>query len=228
MFYWKQKKIIDAYIDDKDIHDILNHPFLRFSFLSNKCKGLLKNEITPLLWVGIALAAGINFFNRNLLGYFFERALFCNIDDLPPFAGMNQFPMHLYNLTQSNFKQALVSSGAVPIIMEGVSDINGVPGMFRDGGIVDYHLDIPFLPDSESLVLYPHFYQNITPGWFDKKLNRKPCQKNMDNVVLVAPSDKFVKNLPFEKIPDRKDFITFQGRDKERMDYWEKVVKENK
>jgi len=221
------KKIIDAYIDDKDISDILHHPFLRFSFLSNKCKGLLKKESAPLLWLGIGLAAGINLFNRNWLGYFFERALFCNIDALPPFADMNQFPMNINNLTQSNFKQALISSGSVPIIMEGVADIHGVPGMFRDGGILDYHLDIPFLQDNESFVLYPHFYQKITPGWFDKKLNRKPCQKNMDNVVLVAPSDKFVKGLPFEKIPDRKDFITFKGRDKERMEYWEEVVINN-
>ncbi len=222
------EKILDAYISDNGIDDILNHPFLRFSFLSCKCKGLLKNEITPLLWLGLGLAAGMNLLNRNLLGYFFERALFCNTNTLPPFAGMNQFPMNIYGLTQSNFKQALLSSGAVPVVMQGVSDINGVPGVFRDGGIIDYHLDMPFLPDNDSLVLYPHFYEKITPGWFDKKLNRKPCQKNMDNVLIVAPSDKFVKSLPYEKIPDRKDFITFKGKDRERMDYWEIVVKKNK
>jgi hypothetical protein len=170
----------------------------------------------------------MNIFSRNSLGWFVERALFCNIDALPPFATMNQFPMNIYGLTQSNFKQALLSSGSVPVVMQGVSDINGVPGVFRDGGIIDYHLDIPFLPDNDSLVLYPHFYEKITPGWFDKKLNRKPCQKNMDNVLIVAPSDKFVKSLPYEKIPDRKDFITFKGKDRERMDYWEIVVKKNR
>jgi hypothetical protein len=222
------EKILDAYIGDNDIDDILNHPFLRFSFLSCKCKGLLKNEITPLLWLGLGLAAGMNIFSRNSLGCFVERALFCNIDVLPPFATMNQFPINIYGLTQLNFKQALLSSGSVPVVMQGVSDISGVPGVFRDGGIIDYHLDIPFLPDNDSLVLYPHFYEKITPGWFDKKLNRKPCQKNMDNVLIVAPSDKFVKSLPYEKIPDRKDFITFKGKDRDRMDYWEIVVKKNK
>jgi hypothetical protein len=225
---FEAKKIIDSYIDDNDIHDILNHPFLRLSFLSNKCKGFLKKEATPLIWLGLGLAAGMNLFSRNTLGYFFERALFCNINALPPFAGMNQFPMNIYDLTQSNFKQALLSSGSVPVVMEGVSDIHGVPGMFRDGGVIDYHLDIPFLPDNDSLVLYPHFYEKITPGWFDKKLNRRPDHNNMKNVVLIAPSESFVQTLPFKKIPDRKDFMTFKGKDRERMDYWEIVVKKNR
>jgi len=197
---FEARKIIDAYIDDNEIKDMLNHPFLRLSFLSSKCKckGLLRKETTPLLWLGLGLAAGMNLFNRNTLGAFFERALFCNcnIEPLPPFGGMNQFPLNIYGLTHLNFKQALLSSGSVPIIMEGVSDVHGVPGVFRDGGVIDYHLDIPFLPDKESIVLYPHFYEKITPGWFDKKLNRKPNPKNMENVVLIAPSDKFVKSLP--------------------------------
>jgi hypothetical protein len=37
-----------------------------------------------------------------------------------------------------------------------------------------------------------------------------------------------VKSLPFAKIPDRKDFNTFKGKDKERMAYWKKVVEKNK
>ncbi|MCP4671841.1 MAG: patatin-like phospholipase family protein [Desulfobacula sp.] len=225
---FEAEKIIDSYIDDKDIHDILNHPFFRLNFLSNKCKGFLKKEITPLIWFGLGLAAGMNLFSRNALGYLFERALFCNKNALPPFVHMNQFPMGTYGLTQLNFKKALLSSGSVPIVMDGVSDINGVPGMFRDGGIIDYHLDIPFLPDDDNLVLYPHFYEKITPGWFDKKLNRRHDDENMKNVVLIAPSNYFVQSLPFKKIPDRKDFMAFKGKDKERMDYWEITVRKNR
>ena len=222
------KKILDSYIKESDINHILNHPFLKINFLSCRCKNLLQKENSSLLLTGLGLAAGANLFNRNLLGFFFERALFCNDHYPPPFFAMDQFPMRMHGLTETNFKQALLSSGSVPVIMEGVSDIEGVPGMYRDGGIIDYHLDIPFLPGSDSLVLYPHFYQKITPGWFDKKLNRKPCQKNMESVVLAAPSDKFVNELPFRKIPDRKDFIDFQGRDRERINYWETAVRKNR
>jgi len=112
--------------------------------------------------------------------------------------------------------------------MQGVSDIKGAQGCFRDGGILDYHLDIPFLPNDDGLVLYPHFYETITPGWFDKHLNRKPLKKNMKNVLLVAPSKQFVQNLPFKKIPDRKDFHFFAGKDKERQTYWKKVTQLNR
>ena len=220
-------RILHAYIEDDEIEHILNHPFMRISFLANKCKGLLKSENLLLQGLGVALAAGVNRLSRDGLGRFFKRALFCAPGEDPPFASMNQFPIGIYRLNESNFKEALLSSGSIPLAMEGVSGIPGAPGVFRDGGILDYHLDIPFLPDEEGLVLYPHFYEHITPGWLDKSLNRKPDEKNMENVVLVAPSSRFVESLPFGKIPDRQDFKTFFRKDKERMGYWKKVVERN-
>jgi len=222
------RRILDAYIDDEQIDDMLHHPFMKICFLSNKCRGLLKQDTLALQWVGLILAAGVNLLSRNGLGYFLERALFCGPGQSPPFAAMDQFPMNHYGLTPANFKSALLSSGSIPIAMEGVSNIDGAPGIFRDGGILDYHLDIPFSPHSDNLVLYPHFYETITPGWFDKGLHRKPSDKNMENVVLVAPSSSFVEDLPFKKIPDRKDFMTFKGKDGERRDYWRIVLEKNK
>ncbi|MBW1897236.1 MAG: patatin-like phospholipase family protein [Deltaproteobacteria bacterium] len=223
----ESRRILHAYIEDDEIEHILNHPFMRISFLANKCKGLLKSENLFLQGLGVALASGVNRLNRDGLGHFFERALFSASREDPPFASMNQFPMRIYRLTESNFKEALLSSGSIPLAMEGVSGIAGVPGVFRDGGILDYHLDIPFLPDEDGLVLYPHFYEHITPGWLDKSLNRKPDEKNIENVVLVAPSNRFVESLPFGKIPDRQDFRTFFRKDKERMGYWKSVVQRN-
>ena len=221
------RNIINAYIPDDSVRDIIQHPAMRISFLSNRCKGLMRSDTRLAQLAGLGIAAGCNLISRNSLGYFFERALFCNTRPKPPFAGMDQFPITCCDLTPSNFKAALLSSGSIPLAMQGVNNIPGIPGMYRDGGIVDYHLDIPFLPGNDGLVLYPHFYEQITPGWFDKSLNRKPDPNHMDNVVLVAPSKKFVKRLPYQKIPDRKDFKTFYQRDKERMDYWKKVLKMN-
>jgi hypothetical protein len=224
----KTKQILDAYIDDKEINAMLDHPFMKICFLANQCRGLLKQDLLVVQGMGLILAAGVNLLSRSGLGYFWKRALFSSPGSCPPFAGMEQFPMNRYGLTPANFKSALLSAGSIPLAMEGVSDINGAPGVFRDGGILDYHLDIPFLPDSDNLVLYPHFYPTITPGWFDKPLDRKPSGKNMENVVLVAPSPAFVEDLPFKKIPDRKDFITFKGKDAQRMGYWKNVLEQNK
>ncbi len=225
---YESLRILHAYIEDDEIEYMLDHPFMRISFLSNKCRGLLKSENLLLQGLGIALAAGANRFSRRALGRFLERALFRAPGEDPPFSSMDEFPLETHRLTPSNFKAALLSCGSIPVSMEGVSNIPGVPGVFRDGGVLDYHLDIPFLPDSDGLVLYPHFYEQITPGWFDKSLNRKPDEKNVENVVLVAPSSRFVASLPFGKIPDRKDFRTFFGRDRERTTYWHNVVERNR
>lgn len=223
-------RIMDAFIDEKGIEEILNHPFLKLSFLTDRCRGLLASESLPLQWAGLGLAAGANLIRRDLLGLFFQRALFHIKGGVPPFSAMNQFPIQCHDLTAINFRNALLASGSIPVVMAGVHDIPGVSGMYRDGGILDYHLDIPFLPkqDQENLALFPHFFDRITPGWFDKKLNRKPDPDNMAQVVLIAPSPEFVRTLPLGRIPDRKDFIVFRGRDADRMALWRKAAAMNR
>jgi hypothetical protein len=218
-------RILHTYIDDGEIEAILAHPFMRISFLSNRCKGLLKSENRAVQLAGLALAAGVNRIDRNRLGWFLERALFYDGREKPNFAAMNQFPISINRLTRTNFKTALLSSGSIPYAMEGIANIGGVPGMFRDGGILDYHLDIPFLKEGDDgLVLYPHFYGHITPGWFDKSSNRAPDPGHMATVVLVTPSSRFVERLPFGRIPDRQDFKTFFQKDEERIANWKKVA----
>ena len=65
----------------------------------------------------------------------------------------------------------------------------------------------------------------IVPGWLDKSIKwRKHDPGLLKNVVFVAPSEKFLKSLPFGKIPDRTDFVTFAGRDRERLAYWNEVI----
>ena len=96
--------------------------------------------------------------------------------------------------------------------------------MYRDGGIIDYHFDLSFGPD-EGLVLYPHFYDKPTPGWFDKGLKRRvPHKSSYDNVVMLVPSKSFIASLPFGKIPDRKDFENLEAD--ARIRYWQTVLKE--
>lgn len=219
------RHMINAFIADDAIEALLCHPTRRINFLSNRCKGLLAYENKLLQSMGMLTSALGNAISRNALGLCFERALFVSPKALPPFANMNQFPIKTHELNKKNFKAALLSSGSIPIAMQGVSDIDGIKGVFRDGGILDYHLDIPFLPpDDESLVLYPHFYPHIIPGWFDKFTWRKATERYLEQVVLIAPSAEFINQLPYQKIPDRKDFKTFVNDDKARIRYWKETV----
>lgn len=65
-------------------------------------------------------------------------------------------------LNAGNLRQALLASGSIPMVMEGVRDLPGAgAGTFRDGGLLDYHLDLPYSGD--DIVLYPHFTDRVIP-----------------------------------------------------------------
>ncbi len=115
-----------------------------------------------------------------------------------------------------------MASGSIPLVLRGVKEIDGAPkGTYRDGGIIDYHLDINF--STEKLVLYPHFFPSIKPGWFDKNLkNRNANIKNYHNVVMITPSQTHVESLPYKKISDRTDFQNLDNRARQR--YWQTVL----
>jgi hypothetical protein len=112
---------------------------------------------------------------------------------------------------------AVIATGSIPLVLSGVKDIQGAaPGVYRDGGVIDYHLDLPHSA-RESLTLFPHFYDRLVPGWFDKKLRwRKPHPGNVDRTSLISPSAEFVAKLPNAKIPDRSDFVRYTPADREK------------
>ncbi|MBU2512222.1 patatin-like phospholipase family protein [bacterium] len=222
----ESRKIIESYLDDKGIDEILNHPFLRINFLSARCKGLTASNNKWLLGLGLSSAVVLNLINRNLLGMQFERTLFYHPQGDPPFLKTSDFPINRIALNRANYKQALLSSGSIPFVMDGVQQIDGVPdGTYRDGGLTDYHLDIPYHLNDNNIVLYPHFSNRIIPGWLDKSLKwRKPTADFLKNVLLVAPSESYIRSLPNQKIPDRNDFLLYKGRDEERIKDWNTVV----
>jgi hypothetical protein len=220
------EKILDHMLDKDSKSAVLSHPYFRLNIMSVRSKGLTGNDKKSSLIPGLMLTALGNTVSRRFLKLFFERALFYDYRDLPPFYSMNEFPIHRVKLTPANLRPALMASGAIPLVMAGVHDIPGAPaGVYRDGGVIDYHLDIPFINDNSGIVLYPHFTDRIIPGWLDKQLPwRQPKMANMDNVLLLSPSRKFLDRLPHKKIPDRNDFYKFKEQDAERISYWNTAV----
>ena len=176
--------------------------------------------------MGLAGAVTANLIGRRYLGLFFERTLFHDDRGLPPLSDRDTIPFKRSALNVRNFKDALLASGSIPLVMSGVSNISGArPGVYRDGGMIDYHMDLPYRLSDEDIVLMPHYTDNIIPGWLDKKLPwRKPATANMANVVMIAPTKEFVKQLPNAKIPDRKDFKLYFQKDRERFAAWNQVV----
>ncbi|MFP3999931.1 MAG: patatin-like phospholipase family protein [Desulfobacterales bacterium] len=227
------ESVLDSLMGPDGKDQILGHPCFRLNIMTVRCKGLTKTDDKKLLVPGFAMAGLLNAVSRRSLGLFFERNLFYDPRDLPPFFNMSGFPIKRIPLDSKNIKPALLASGSVPMLMSGIKDIpNATPGMYRDGGLLDYHINIGFLNgsrDKNGIVLFPHYAEKLVPGWLDKQVPwRRPDFSCMENVLMIAPCREFVESLPLEKIPDRKDFYIFAGRDKERMAYWKQVVERSR
>jgi hypothetical protein len=205
----------------------LAHPVLRLNILTVRSRHLVGDSRNIVQSLGLTGAVFANLAQRKLLRYFFERTLFYDQRGNPPFSPLNDFPTRQVPLSPANLLPAVLASGSIPLVMEGIQNIPGaLAGTYRDGGMIDYHIDIDLLKgDDDSLILYPHYTDRIVPGWLDKRLAwRTPVSASMDNLVLLAPSRAFVSALPFGKIPDRDDFVRFFGQDAERIAYWRAVV----
>jgi hypothetical protein len=175
-----------------------------------------------LLTAGLALAVAGNLVTRRALSFQMRRWIFHSAGEETPFAHLADLPTRHASLTAANLRDVLLASGAIPLLLEGVRIPGTEGGVHWDGGVLDYHLDIDF-GHGEGLVLYPHFYGHVVPGWFDKSLRwRRASATNFRRALLIAPSEEFVASLPGSKIPDRRDF--YRMPEEERMRRWQAVV----
>jgi hypothetical protein len=209
------REIIDTVLGENGVAEILDHPVFRMHVMTVRSRHLLATEKRWLLSLGLMAAAASNAVSRRLLGMYFERALFYDARELPPFFDAPGFVLQQTPLRMTNLEDAIVATGSIPLVLAGVRDIDGAKkGVYRDGGIIDYHHDLPHSAE-HKLTLYPHFYDRIVPGWFDKNIGwRHPNPVHIDRTILISPSDEFVSRLPNAKIPDRTDFVNFSPTDR--------------
>jgi len=219
----KSREILSELLGESGVTDILSHPVFRTHLMTVRARHIAASEHRLILAASLMVAASLNAISRSTLAWFFERALFFDARDLPPFFDIDDFPLQRVMIRHDNLEDAIAATGSIPLVLSGVKDIAGArPGMYRDGGVIDYHLDLP-QSAPERLTLYPHFFDRIVPGWFDKKLTwRRPNPAHMDRTVLISPSTEFVSRLPNGKIPDRTDFENYTPTDRIRI--WRTVV----
>lgn len=220
----KALELIEAVYQEDGIKYATNNSIFRPHFIVAKCHGLTASQNKYLQLAGLLGSVMLNRIDRGLLRHQYQRFVFRPTASDLTIADQHQFNTQYHSLSQHNFKQALLASGSIPMVMNSVNKIDGAPnGVYRDGGIIDYHFDIA-LPENQGLILYPHFNHSPKPGWFDKNLIRPCQQKHYKNVVMLAPSQAFVASLPFNKIPDRKDFTDMDATT--RIKYWQQVLKQ--
>ncbi|WP_018690624.1 patatin-like phospholipase domain-containing protein [Algicola sagamiensis] len=220
------KQMLSYVIPDEERQVILNHPLIRTNMILAKAKGPMRSDKRGLQLLGLAMGALSNIVHRKGLSCAFDRVLFHCPGPRPSFHTLDDYPTEFAELSESNIREVTYASGAIPLLLEAARTIQQHGQTYYDGGIIDYHFDAPFARVSDKLVLYPHFFPKILPGWFDRMLPwRKPQTSQFDNVVMLVPSPAFVESLPFRKIPDRKDFQKMDNQT--RLTYWKRVIEES-
>ncbi len=206
---------------------ILNHPWYRLNIVVVRSLGMLEHDTRGRLSLGLMNAISANMVSRRHLGRFMERGILHDARLKAPVSKLIDFPSHEVALTRDNLLPALLASASIPMVMSGVRNIPGAPeGVYRDGGLLDYHLDLPY--EQPGVILYPHFTDKVVPGWFDKTLPwRRGDATRLQDVVLVAPSKEYLDTLPDRKLPDRKDFEHYVNDDQGRERAWRRAIAES-
>ena len=212
-------RLLDDLLGPTGVEEILSHPWAKLHVITAMTRRLAARGNRFALGAALGVAAFGNLISRRALGFYIKRFVFHSAGAETPFAHLADLPTVQADLTAGNLRAVLLASGAIPMVVEGV-EIPGRPGEVHwDGGVLDYHPDLDF-GSGDGLILYPHFYDHIVPGWFDKGLSwRRAGAGNFDRVLLIAPSSEFVASLPGGKIPDRKDFYAFDNS--ERIKRWQ-------
>lgn len=216
-------------------HAIHHHPHYRLHMLTVRGLGALAApQGRPAEIRGFAAAALRNLASRERLAGILERVVVGDARDGSAWLRerFDGFTTHFAALTRDNLASALLASGSLPLVMQPVRALAGAPpGHYWDGGIIDYHLALPYSRRDGDLVLYPHFSEHIVPGWLDKAMPWRRAARGarrgwLDNVIIVAPTAQFLRRLPRGKLPDRKDFSHY-GRDHdERIRHWQHAIGE--
>ena len=210
--------------------EILSHPWHRLHILVVRGRWPLTRDSSLHTPFGFGMAAMANMVGRKHLARFMDRTAFLDPREAPPVmpGRFDAFHTHSVKLDATNLGEALVATASIPLVLEGVANIPNAPsGIYWDGGIIDYHLHLPY-NHAKGLVLYPHFTDRIVPGWLDKAIPwRRARGAWLDNVIVVSPSREYLASLPDRKLPDRKDFARYAGRDPERMAKWRTAIAES-
>ncbi|REH39017.1 hypothetical protein DFR26_1189 [Paraperlucidibaca baekdonensis] len=221
------RNIVNELVRFDELSTLIDHPKLHLHLITARCKGLSAHRRPWLQLLGLGQAYLANYRGRERLARHMERCVFHSGPAPSPLLDSDAFTTHQIALSRENLTEATLASGTIPWLMHAVRDITGAPpGAHIDGGIVDYHMDMPLKParpEASPILFVPHYESRLVPGWFDKRLpKRTPTQA--ERLLLLSPSPELVASLPGGVIPSREDFKTYHGRDAERLKAWRAAI----
>ena len=254
----KAKALLDAVYGNNGIEEIINNPIFKAHFIVAKCQGLTSFDSKPLQFLGLLGSIILNRMDRNLLKYQYQRYVFHHPNSQVKLSDHCQFDTFYQPLTINNLKDALLASGSIPMVMQGVKNIPQAPnGVYRDGGIIDYHFDFLFNnlksnsgytefgkveEDGSGLRIFLHMFGNLSDpqfGWDkdQKKASRKEqmeLEKQSIKSMLKQEFGMFKNDSTingYKKTPKKDEEFLFYDGDfdqKEEPDLIEESVRKNR
>ncbi|SHH97081.1 patatin-like phospholipase domain-containing protein [Ferrimonas marina] len=212
------RALLEAAFEPQSRAALVGHPHRRLNLIV--CRGPFARGDKASMLTAAGLTALVNLLSRRAISLLWQRWVL-HSGEAGPFTRMEDLPTYCAPLSGDSLIPALLASGSIPMVLPGETALPGVSsGRYFDGGITDYHLDLPALSQG-GLTLYPHFYPSVTPGWFDKALPWRRASANLSKVVILAPTAEFVAQLPGGKLPDRTDFKRLPTE--QRIQAWERA-----
>lgn len=214
------RAILQEVLGEAGAQQVVAHPLVQTHVLAVRARGLWRSASATGLIAATTGTAFSNLLARRALGPWVERHCF-HSGQREAALGFGAFPTRHVGLTADTVPAALMASGSIPLVAEGVRDL--MPGeVFWDGGMMDYHI-APDFGDRDGLVLYPHFYAHLAPGWFDKPLrwrHRRPAE--WPRLVMLSPTPELVASLPDGRLADWRDMRRFPTAERQRR--WRAVA----
>ncbi len=137
--------ILDEVLTPEVRRGVLTHPRYRLHAMTVRSRWSTATDRRSVLAAGSVAAGLANAASRRWLGAFFERVVFARDGDSMVYAA-DGIASRTVALAADNLRDAIFASGNVPLIMQAVKNPAGAPpGLYRDGGLTDYHIDQPLL-----------------------------------------------------------------------------------
>lgn len=215
--------ILDSLLGEEGAARVAADTTLHTHILTVRARGPWASQSGASLLAAALATAGSNLLDRRTLSLWYRR----NCWHSGPRAQALQFPRlptDYRALGAAQVRAAALASGSIPLVAAGVEDLE--PGAVHwDGGMSDYHFE-PDFGTGRGLILYPHFYPRLAPGWFDKPLRwrHRPAQV-WDRLVLLCPTRDFIARLPGGRIPERRDFSRLPTAERQRA--WHSAAAES-
>lgn len=220
------ERMLDQILGEHGAEEIPAHPWLKLNIVAARARLGTGSRKAVAQVGGLAAAALANAVSRRALSAFLQRVLVHAPGGALHLRDDGFSTVHV-EMTPENLRPALMASATIPRVMLPVPEIPGAPpGPYIDGGMIDYHMDLP-LADDAGLMLLPHFARSVTTGWLDKHLPwRRP--RHLERTLLITPSPAMMARFPDGRIPDRKDFHRFAGDDATRVARWRRCIEESR